>query len=136
MKKNFYLFSSIVFLTAFLGFDKANSYNLDKDSIAPAGYSKEGQTAYDLMPNINVNSQGTNLAYTGADELDAYWYGVGIGIAETLCYSAQNGYISYNLALNIMREYRNTFQMQQDFRNKTFEEGVLLAPESYPNCRL
>ena len=82
-----------------------------------------------------VNSYSTNLAYTGTDDLAAYWYGVGIGMAETLCYSTENGYISKNVARNITRNFRNLYR-GENFRSKNFEEGVKLAIDTYPGCRL
>ena len=136
MKKNFYLFSSIFLLTTFLGFEKANSKNFDKAYIASVDYSRDLQSTNSFTTNVDINSHSTYLSYTGTNELDAYWYGVGIGIAETLCYSVLNGYISNNLARSIMSEYRNTFNKDKDFRSINFEEGVQLAPDSYPNCRL
>ena len=121
MKKHTYLFSSIILLTAFFGFEKANSYDFDKDFIAIIGYSKDIQTTNGHITNIDVDPDSTNFAYTGNDELDAYWYGVGIGIAETLCYSTANGYFSNSIAIKMMRDYRNIYSGEKIFRSKTFE---------------
>ena len=135
MKKHFYLFSSIFLLTAFFGFEKANSYEFDKDFLASTGLSKEGHTTNDLMTEIDLNSYNTNLAYSGTDELGAYWYGVGIGIAETLCYSTQEGFISNNISSSMMNDYRNIYRGGADFRPIQFEEGIQVALDSYPGCR-
>ena len=136
MKKNFYLFSFIVLITAFFGFKKANSYDFEKGFIATVGNSRDGQITNSLMTNMDFYSYSTNLAYTGTDELEAYWYGIGIGIAETLCYLTLNGNISSNLSRNLMRDYRNIYRGEKDFRSKTFEEGVELAINGYSGCRL
>ena len=136
MKKHFYFFSSIVLLTAFFGFEKSHSYDLDKGFIANVSFSRDSQTNKGLIPNIDDDSYSTNLAYTGTDVFGAYWYGVGIGIAETLCYSTGNGYIANNVARKMMRDYRNVFKGGKDFRSKNFEEGIQLAINGYPGCRL
>ena len=135
MKKHFYLFSSILLLTAFFGFKKANSYDFDKGFIATVGNSRDVQTTNGLRTNMDVHSYSNILAYTGTDQLGAYWYGVGIGIAETLCYSTENGYISKNVARKIIRDFRNLYR-GENFRSKNFEEGVKLAIDTYPGCRL
>ena len=116
MKKHFYFFSSIVLLTSFFGLKKANSYDFDKGFIANVGNSREYKTNNGLVTNMNVHFYSTNLAYTGTDELEAYWYGVGIGIAETLCYSTANGYISNNVSRNMIRDYRNNYRGDKNFR--------------------
>ena len=136
MKKHFYLFSSMALLTTIFGLEKANSYNLDKGFIATDVSSRDGKTTNGLMTNTEVYSHDTNLAYTGSDQLEAYWYGVGIGIAETLCFSTANGYISNNVARNMMSDYRNIYGGEKEFRSKTFEEGIKLAIDGYPGCRL
>ncbi len=136
MKKTFYLFSSFVLLTAFFSFKKANSYDFDKGFIASFGNSKDSQIINGVMTNMDDHSYSHNIAYTGTDELGAYWYGVGIGIAETLCYSSANGYISNNLARNMMRDYRDIYRGGEDFRSTTFEEGIKLAIDGYPGCQL
>ena len=134
MKKHFYLFASVVLLTSFFGFKKANSYDFDKGFIATFSNSKDGQTTNGLRTNLDVNAFSTNLAYTGTDELGAYWYGAGIGITETLCYSTANGYISKNAARNIISAFRNNYKGTENFRSKNFEEGIKLAIDSYPDC--
>ena len=136
MKTHFYLFSSIVLLTAFFGFKKANSYEFDKGFIATFGNSRDGQIINGLRTNMDVHSYKTNLAYTGTDELGAYWYGAGIGITETLCYLTANRYIYNKFAKETMREFRNNYKGTENFRSKNFEEGIKLAIDSYPDCRL
>ena len=136
MKKLFYLFSSIVLLTSFFGFKKANSYDFDKGFIVTFGNSRDGQTTNGFMNNMDAHYYSTNLAYTGTDELGAYWYGAGIGIAETLCYLTTNGSIYKNLARNTLKEFRNTYKGTDDFRSKNFEEGIKLGNDYYPGCNL
>ena len=134
MKKHFYLFSSMALLTTIFGLEKANSYNLDKGFIATDVSSRDGKTTNGLMTNTEVYSHDTNLAYTGSDQLEAYWYGVGIGIAETLCYLVQEGQISSSLSSNLMSDYRNIYYGGADFRGIQFEEGIQVALDSYPGC--
>tara|TARA_A100001388_G_C28325829_1_gene292074 strand:+ start:67 stop:477 length:411 start_codon:yes stop_codon:yes gene_type:complete len=135
MKKRFYLYSSIFLLTAFFGFEKANSYDFDNDFIVAPSLSREVQTTNDLSTEIGINSDNSNLAYSGTDELGAYWYGVGIGIAETLCYSTQEGFMSNTVSSNMMNDYRNIYRGGADFRSIQFEEGIQVALDSYPGCR-
>ena len=130
------MFSSIVFLTAFFGFEKLNSSGLHKGFIDNVNFQRDSLAKNDITTNINLNSYSTNLAYSGTDELGAYWYGIGIGIGETLCYSMANGYISNNIPINMMRDYRNIYRGGDDFRSVNFEEGIQLAIDGYPGCRL
>ena len=136
MIKHFYFFSSIILLNSFFCIEKAKSYDFDKGFIANISFSRDGQTTNGLITNIDIDSYSTDIAYTGTDVFGAYWYGVGIGIGETLCYSIANGYIANNVARNMMRDYRNIYRGQKDFRSKTFEEGIKLAIDGYPGCRL
>ena len=136
MKKHFYFFSSIILLNSFFCIEKAKSYDFDKGFIANISFSRDGQTTNGLITNIDIDSYSTDIAYTGTDVFGAYWYGVGIGIGETLCYSTANGYIANNVARNMMRDYRNIYRGGEDFRSKNFEEGIQLAIDGYPGCRL
>ena len=132
MKKILYLFSYIVLLTTFFGFKKANSYDFDRGFITTVANSREGQTTNGLITNMDVHSYSSNVAFSGTNELDAYWYGVGIGIGETLCYSKANGYIKDKVARTIIRDLRNLYEEE----NLTFEEGIELANDTYPGCNL
>ena len=136
MKKHFYLFSSVFLLTTFFGFEKANSYEFDKSSNPNVEFSRSFQNTNSLINDvdIDVNYQSTNLVYSGTDELGAYWYGVGIGIAETLCYLVQEGQISSSFSSNLMSDYRNIYYGGADFRGIQFEEGIQVALDSYPGC--
>ena len=134
MKKHFYLFSSVFLLTTFFGFEKANSYDFDKGSNPNVEFSRSFQNTNNLITDVDVNYQSTNLAYSGTDELGAYWYGVGIGIAETLCYLVQEGQISSSFSSNLMSDYRNIYYGGADFRPIQFEEGIQVALDSYPGC--
>jgi len=134
MKKHFYLFSSVLLLTTFFGFEKANSYDFDKDFNSNVEFSRDSQNTNGLITDVDVNYHSTNLAYTGTDELGAYWYGVGIGIAETLCYLVEEGKIFSEFSRNMMSEYRNIYYGGADFRGIQFEEGIQVALDSYPGC--
>ncbi len=130
------MFSSIFLLTSFFGFKKANSYDFDKGFIATFANSRDVQTTSGLITNMDAHSYGTNLAFTGTDELDAYWYGAGIGISETLCYLTTNRSIYKSLARNTLKEFRNNYSGTEDFRSKSFEEGIQLGNEYNPDCNL
>ena len=95
MKKRIFLFSSIAFLTQFVGFLPAKAFDV-----------------------------GT------------YWYGVGVGIAETLCVSAESGYMENYSARTLLRTYRNNFAKNARFNSRRFEDGVQIALNTYPSCRL
>ena len=136
MIKHFYFFSSIILLNSFFCIEKAKSYDFDKGFIANISFSRDGQTTNGLITNIDIDSYSTDIAYTGTDVFGAYWYGVGIGIGETLCYSIANGYIANNVARNMMTDYRNIYRGGADFRSENFEEGIQLAIDGYPGCRL
>ena len=134
MKKHFYLFSSVFLLTTFFGFEKANSYDFDKDLNSRVEFLKDFKNTNGLINDVDVNYHSTNLAYSGTDELGAYWYGVGIGIAETLCFLVQEGEISSSRSRNLMSDYRNIYYGGADFRGIQFEEGIQVALDSYPGC--
>ena len=134
MKKHFYLFSSVVLLTTFFGFEKANSYDFDKDLNPNVEFLRDFKNTNGLITDVDFNYHSTNLAYSGTDELGAYWYGVGIGIAETLCFLVQEGEISSIRSSTMMGEYRNIYYGGADFRGIQFEEGIQVALDSYPGC--
>ena len=134
MKKHFYLFSSVFLLTTFFGFEKANSYDFDKDLNPNVELSRDFKNTNGLINDVDVNYHNTNIAYSGTDELGAYWYGVGIGIAETLCFLVQEGEISSSRSRNLMSDYRNIYYDGADFRGIQFEEGIQVALDSYPGC--
>ena len=95
MKKRIFLFSSIAYLTQFVGFLPAK-----------------------------------------AIDVGTYWYGVGVGIAETLCVSAESGYMENYSARTLLRTYRNNFAKNAQFNSRRFEDGVQIALNTYPSCRL
>ena len=95
MKKRIFLFSSIAFITPFVGFQPANAFDV-----------------------------GT------------YWYGVGVGIAETLCVSSESGYMKNYSARTLLKTYRNNFAKDARFDSRRFEDGVQIAFDTYPSCRL
>ena len=95
MKKRIFLFSSIAYLTQFVGFLPAK-----------------------------------------AIDVGTYWYGVGVGIAETLCVSAESGYMENYSARTLLRTYRNNFAKNARFNSRRFEDGVQIALNTYPSCRL
>ncbi len=95
MKKKFFLFSSIAFLTPLVEFIPAKAF-----------------------------------------DLGSYWYGVGVGIAETLCVSTESGYMNNSSARTLFKTYRKNFGNSSSFDSRSFENGVKIALETYPSCRL
>ena len=71
-----------------------------------------------------------------ASDLGIYWYGVGIGITETLCASVESGYMKNYSARTLLSTYRKNFKKSTDFDSISFEDGVRLAFDTYPSCRL
>ena len=71
-----------------------------------------------------------------AFDVGTYWYGVGVGIAETLCVSAESGYMENYSARTLLRTYRNNFAKNAQFNSRRFEDGVQIALNTYPSCRL
>ncbi len=71
-----------------------------------------------------------------AFDIGTYWYGVGVGIAETLCVSSDFGYMQNNNASLLLRTYRNNFAKNANFDSKSFEDGVKIAFDTYPSCKL
>ena len=59
-----------------------------------------------------------------AFDLGTYWYGVGVGIAETLSVSAESGYMENYSARALLRTYRNNFAKNANFDSRSFEEVV------------
>lgn len=71
----------------------------------------------------------------GTNNLGAYWFGVGIGITETLCISVKSGYMKNYSAKTLLRNYRNNFAKSADFDSLSFEDGVQIAFDNL-SCRL
>ena len=71
-----------------------------------------------------------------AFDTGTYWYGVGVGIAETLCISEEYGYMKNSSARTLLRTYRNNFAKSAQFDSRRFEDGVQIAFDTYPSCRL
>ena len=71
-----------------------------------------------------------------AFDVGTYWYGVGVGIAETLCISEEYGYMKNSSARTLLRTYRNNFAKSAQFDSRRFEDGVQIAFDTYPSCRL
>ena len=71
-----------------------------------------------------------------AFDLGTYWYGVGVGIAETLCVASASGYMQNSYASLLMRTYRTNFGSNPNFDSRSFEDGVQIAFDTYPSCRL
>ena len=73
---------------------------------------------------------GMNLQ-SKAFDLDAYWKGVGVGIAETICIMERDQYITNATANLFMSSYRTNFAGNPSFRRRTFEEGVEVANQTH-----
>ena len=71
-----------------------------------------------------------------AFDVGTYWYGVGVGIAETLCVSSESGYMKNYSARTLLKTYRNNFAKDARFDSRRFEDGVQIAFDTYPSCRL
>jgi len=71
-----------------------------------------------------------------AFDLGTFWYGVGVGITETLCISTESGYIKNYSARTLLRTYRKNFAKNANFDSRSFEDGVQIAFDTYPSCRL
>ena len=71
-----------------------------------------------------------------AFDVGTYWYGVGVGIAETLCVSSESGYMKNYSARTLLKTYRNNFAKNARFDSRRFEDGVQIAFDTYPSCRL
>ena len=73
---------------------------------------------------------GMNLQ-SKADELDTYWKGAGVGVAETLCLLTKDSSITSATANMYMRVYRTNFAKNSSFRSRPFEAGVDVANETH-----
>ena len=71
-----------------------------------------------------------------AFDISTYWYGVGVGITETLCVSSESGYMKNYSARTLLRTYRKNFAKNANFDSGSFEDGVQIAFDTYPSCRL
>ena len=89
-----------------------------------------------LLSSIALLTPFVDFKPAKAFDIGAYWYGVGVGISETLCISSEYGYMNNKSARTIMREYRNTFANSPNFDSISFEDGVQVAFDTYPSCRL
>ena len=73
-----------------------------------------------------------------ARNLEEYWYGIGIGTAELLCYLKSNGMITDNYMNTYMRNYiANAKSLDQSLvRLKNFNDGIKLVNNVYPSCNI
>ena len=89
-----------------------------------------------LFSSIAFLTPFVNFLPAKAFDVGTYWYGVGVGIAETLCVSAGSGYMENYSARTLLRTYRNNFAKNAKFDSRSFEDGVQIAFDTYPSCRL
>ena len=71
-----------------------------------------------------------------AFDMASYWYGIGVGVTETLCYASLSGYMDNYSAKNMLETYRSNFSKNAGFDSTNFENGVQIAFGTYTSCRL
>ena len=89
-----------------------------------------------LFSSIAFLTPFVDIMPAKAFDLGAYWSGVGVGITETLCVSIESGYMKNYSARTLLRTYRKNFAKSADFDSRSFEDGVQIAFDTYPSCRL
>ena len=84
-----------------------------------------------LIPLVSLKSK--------ADDLDAYWYGFGIGSTATL-FGLQNMDVLTNEEVQeFMQGMRQTFAEETDrsiVNMPMFNSGVQMTRNDFPNCRI
>jgi len=89
-----------------------------------------------LFSSISLLTPIVGFVPAKAFDIGSYWYGVGVGIAETLCVASGSGYMQNSYASILMRTYRENFGNNANFDSRSFEDGVQIAFDTYPSCRL
>ena len=77
---------------------------------------------------------GMNL-HSKADNLDAYWLGSGVGVAETLCLLTKDNSITNTTANMYMSAYRRNLPKNEKFRSNSYEQGIQIANDTH-GCSL
>ena len=80
-----------------------------------------------LFGGINLQSK--------ADDLDSYWLGSGIAVAETLCLLTKDNSITNTTADMYMSAYRTNLQKNETFRSRPYEQGIQIANDTH-GCSL
>ena len=70
-----------------------------------------------------------------ADNLESYWMGSGVGVAETLCLLTKDNSISNATANLYMSAYRTNLSKNDTFRSGSYERGIQIANETH-GCSL
>ncbi len=97
---------------------------------------KKMKKKFFLFSSIALLTSFVDIQRAKSFDLGAYWLGVGVGIAETLCVASIDGYMTNNSARTILRAYRTNFAKTSEFDSGSFENGVQGALSTYPSCRL
>jgi len=80
-----------------------------------------------LFGGINLQSK--------ADDLDSYWLGSGVAVAETLCLLTKDNSITIAIADMYMSEYRRNLLKSEQFRRRPYEQGIQIANDTH-GCSL
>jgi hypothetical protein len=83
-----------------------------------------------LSGALPVRSQGHGQGYTSRDR-GFYWYGVGAGIAITVCELERNGDVKHGFARNFIRQARSGEDLRKEPKAV---EGLMDATRSR-NCQ-
>ena len=89
-----------------------------------------------LFSSIAFLTSYSNLKPVKAFDTESYWYGIGVGITETLCYASLSGYMNNYSAKTMLETYRSNFSKNANFNSASFENGVQIAFDTYTSCRL